>query len=265
MFFTEIDISWVINIANKAGKIALSHFGNTHGTLKMDNSWVTQADVEVESYIRKELVAKRPKDSILGEEEYNPYPESPMVWAVDPIDGTRAFNHGFPVWGISIGLLENGIPRLGVFSLPALGDVYHTDGINAFYNGKPLLSPESIIDANAIFLFNDFKLENLGQNRDIRYPNYGEYLGKFLSFGSAAAHLCYVARGSAIATLEEATIWDYAASAAILRVLGIPFRYLSGTEVDFSGLYNGKPVSEPTLVCNKEHFKTLQRIIKKIG
>ncbi len=255
MPYTDIDISWLLHLADQAGEIALSHFGNTQGTLKPDNSWVTQADIEVEAYVRKELAAGRPDDAVLGEEGDNPHPQSPVVWAIDPIDGTRTFNHGLPIWGVSIGVLENGIPRLGVFALPALGDVYHTDGVTAYYNGEPLSPPEPVIDPNAVFMVNETGYRSFR----IDYP------GKLLSLGSAAAHLCYVARGSAVGNMEDAAIWDYAASAAILRVLGIPFRYLSGAEVDFADLYDGRSVPEPTLVCLPRHFDALQRAIKKIG
>ena len=113
---TPIDIPWLLGIVGKAGEIALSHFGRTKGTLKSDNSWVTQADLDVEAYLRKELASTFPDDAVLGEEGDDPPPTSSNVWAIDPIDGTRAFNHGLPVWGVSIGLLINGRPPARSFS-----------------------------------------------------------------------------------------------------------------------------------------------------
>ena len=92
-------------------------------------------------------------------------------------------------------------PTLGAFLLPALGDLYHTDGQTAFYNGTPLTPPAPSIDPNALLLIS----EGAFQNATVDYP------GKTLSLGSCAAHLCYVARGSAVGALDQAHIWDYAA------------------------------------------------------
>jgi len=250
----DIDIQWFLGIAKKAGRLALSHFGNTEGTLKPDESWVTQADLEVEEYLRSEIQDYRPEDDILGEEGDNPTPQSPYVWAIDPIDGTRVFNHGLPVWGVSIGLLIDGVPTLGAFVLPVLGDVYYTDGKEAYCNDIVLTSPNPSIDANAVFLISESAFGNV----HVDYP------GKVLQLGSAAANLCYVARGSAVAALDKAGIWDYAACAAILRVLDVPFRYLSGPEVDFTALYENYAVPEPTLICSREHFDSLQSAVRNI-
>ncbi|MDE2999332.1 MAG: inositol monophosphatase [Gemmatimonadota bacterium] len=246
---TPIDVKWILDIAREAGGIALSHFGRTEGTLKADNSWVTQADVDVEAFLRKELESRRPNDAILGEEGANPTPSSPVVWAIDPIDGTRAFNHGLPVWGVSIGVFEDGEPTKGVFVLPVLGDVYYADGATAFYNGRALAPPAPVLDANALLLVSEGAFKRLR----IDYP------GKTLSLGSAAAHLCYVARGSAAGAFDHASIWDYAAGAAILNALGIRLRYLSGRTVDFEELFDAKAAPEPTLAAPDRHFGSLQR------
>ena len=248
----DIDINWLLQITEKAGEIALNHFGQTQGTLKPDSSWVTQADLDVETYLRSELEKARPSDDILGEEGDNPPPTSDIVWAIDPIDGTRVFNHGLPVWGISIGALIEGIPTVGAILLPALGDIYYTDGNTAHLNATQLTPPAPIIDANALLMVSEGAFDRC----DV------EYKGKVISLGSAAANLCYVARGSAVGAIDQANIWDYAAGAAILGILDIPFTYLSGKKVDFTALYTQPAVPEPTLICPPQHFSTLQSGIK---
>lgn len=245
----KIDMSWLLQITESASKIALQHFGNTKGTLKPDNSWVTQADIDVEKFLRQELAKKRPHDDILGEEGDNPPPTSDVVWAIDPIDGTRVFNHGLPVWGISIGALVEGKPKVGVIALPALQDVYYTDGEKAFCNKTQLSKPNPSIDTNALLLVSEgaFSSTNI------------QFEGKTIQLGSAAANLCYVAKGSAVGAIDQANIWDYAAGAAILKVLDIPFRYASGKPVDFSALFTKPAVPEPTVICANQHFETLQK------
>ena len=82
-----------------------------------------------------------------------------------------------------------------------------------------------------------------------------------ISLGSAAAHLCYVARGSAVGAMDKASVWDYAAGAAILQTQGIRCRHMSGSEVDFTQLYDGRAVQEPTLVAPDHCFEALQTAV----
>ena len=248
----DIDINWLLNITEEASTIALEHFGNTKGTLKPDNSWVTQADIDVEKFLRQKLDQKRPNDDILGEEGDDPPPTSSVVWAIDPIDGTRVFNHGLPVWGISIGALVDGIPAVGVIALPALGDVYYSNGETAHCNSTQLTPPTPIIDENALLLIS----EGAFSTAEISFE------GKNIHLGSAADNLCYVAKGSAVGAIDHANIWDYAAGAAILRVLDVPFKYASGKDVDFTALYENPVAPEPTLICPANHFETLQKGVK---
>ena len=244
-----IDPAWINELAREAGEIALSFFGKTTGQLKSDHSWVTEADLTIEKFLRAAISQQRPQDAIIGEEgEKKIDPAAEFVWALDPIDGTRVFNHGLPVWGVSIGVLKNGQPYLGAFILPVLGDLYHTDGHSAYLNGQILGIPEPPIDHNAVFLIS----EGAYKDRTVDYP------GKVISLGSAAAHLCYVARGSAVGAMDKAGIWDYAAGAAILKAQGIKCRYVSGAEVDFETLYDGQAVSEPTLIAPDGLFDQLQ-------
>ncbi|MBK36334.1 MAG: inositol-phosphate phosphatase [Gemmatimonadetes bacterium] len=246
---TDLDMEWLIDLTRRAGDTALEYFGKATASLKADDSWVTEADLAIEQFIREKLRASLPDDYVIGEEgDKVAPPTAHRVWAIDPIDGTRAFYHGFPIWGVSVGLIVEGRPHAGVFVLPAIGDLYHTDGQIAYLNGSPLPRPSPKVDVNAVFLIS----EGAYQDHTVNYT------GKVLSLGSAAAHLCYVARGSAVGAMDRAGVWDYAAGAAILSVLGIQARYVSGSAVVFSDLYDGRTVSEPTLFAADPVFETLQ-------
>jgi len=85
---------------------------------KADNSPVTQADREAEAAIRALLERERPGDGIIGEEYGADRPDSERVWVLDPIDGTRAFIAGRPIFGTLIALLVRGEPVLGVIDQP---------------------------------------------------------------------------------------------------------------------------------------------------
>lgn len=252
----NIDIDWLLKITREAGDLALSWFGRTEAKLKGDDSWVTQADLAVEKQLREAIDAARPNDAIVGEEETanaggvpQKARDADVIWAIDPVDGTRVFNHGLPVWCVSIGIMYKGTPTLGAIYLPVVGDMYHTDGERAFVNGTPLSPPNPHVEANSLLLASEMTSHRL----NLDFP------GRVLSQGSCAAHLCFVGQGSAVGAIDEAHIWDYAGAAAILRVLGIPFRYVSGESVDFVDLLDGRKVEESTIACHPDHFELLQK------
>ena len=116
----------------------------------------------------------------------------------------------------------------------------------------PPVPPDPPIGPNAILLVNESVLVDY----KIDFP------GKIHSLGSTAAHICYIMRGSAVGAIGQAHIWDYAACAAMLRVLNVPFRFLSGAAVEFANLYDGRRVPEPTLVCPAGRFDTVKRILE---
>jgi inositol-phosphate phosphatase/L-galactose 1-phosphate phosphatase/histidinol-phosphatase len=89
---------------------------------KHDDSPVTRADREAEAAMRAILEATRPGDGILGEEHGAVRTDAEYVWVLDPIDGTRAFINGLPVFGTLVALTRHGAPILGVIDMPALGD-----------------------------------------------------------------------------------------------------------------------------------------------
>ena len=89
---------------------------------KSDASPVTVADRAAEAAIRKLLAEHRPDDGVIGEEYGDDRADRPRVWVLDPIDGTRAFVAGRPIFGTLIALLEDGVPVLGVIDQCIIGD-----------------------------------------------------------------------------------------------------------------------------------------------
>tara|TARA_B100001123_G_C15044637_1_gene920979 strand:+ start:117 stop:905 length:789 start_codon:yes stop_codon:yes gene_type:complete len=89
---------------------------------KVDSSPVTIADKNTELLLRQMIIDKYPEHDILGEEFDSKHSGSKMQWILDPIDGTRSFILGLPIFGTLISLLENGIPILGVINIPITGE-----------------------------------------------------------------------------------------------------------------------------------------------
>lgn len=214
----DVDFDWLERVVRRAGEIALHHFRHTAATRKRDNTLVTIADGEVEHYLRGELGAAFPGDTLLGEEMSIQNGSSGRVWAIDPIDGTSAYAVGLPVWGVSVGLLVAGEPVAGAFYMPVTGEYYACDGTAARMNGQLIhvddrqrMSDEAVLCVTS------------EAHRHYRV----QFGGKTRAFGSSAAHICYVARGAAIgAVLGHLAVWDVAAALAILRAAGGDVVYL---------------------------------------
>lgn len=96
---------------------------------------VTEADREAERAIRALIHVEFPDHGILGEEHGNENMASRHVWVIDPIDGTRAFISGVPVWGTLIGLYRNGEAVMGLIDQPFTGERYFADGTVSRYSG----------------------------------------------------------------------------------------------------------------------------------
>ncbi len=96
---------------------------------------VTVADRESESAMRRLINARYPGHGIVGEEHGSERADADFIWVLDPIDGTRAFITGLPVWGTLIGLLHKGEPVFGMMAQAFTRERYWGDGRNAWYRG----------------------------------------------------------------------------------------------------------------------------------
>ncbi|MEM1378214.1 MAG: histidinol-phosphatase [Pseudomonadota bacterium] len=103
---------------------------------------VTVADRDTEATIRALIEADFPDHGIIGEEYGAVRPDSPFQWVIDPIDGTRAYLSGLPVWGTLVGLLHHGSAIAGMISQPYLNEVFlGAGGVAYFYHGEDMPAP----------------------------------------------------------------------------------------------------------------------------
>ena len=121
------DLALALALADTADAITLSRAGavDLQVDRKPDRSPVTDADLAVEDAVRAVLSRQRPQDGVLGEERGGPSGNDPAdragrVWVLDPIDGTKNFLRGLPIWATLIALVEDGTPVVGMISAPAL-------------------------------------------------------------------------------------------------------------------------------------------------
>ncbi len=130
-------MDFAVRTAEGAGRVAQAHFGSAAVAYKGDGSEVTLADTGSEEYIRQVIAERFPEHGILGEEGGAEDRPGSYRWIVDPIDGTRSFAAGVPLYGVLLALEIDGVPRVGCCHFPAIGDtVVAAVGAGCWWDGR---------------------------------------------------------------------------------------------------------------------------------
>ncbi len=114
----------VVELVQAAGELTLRWFASDGLDVehKADGTPVTVADTSAERYLRERIASSFPGDAVVGEEEPDSAGSSGRTWIIDPIDGTKAFTHGVPLYSNLLALYDEHGPAIGVINLPALGE-----------------------------------------------------------------------------------------------------------------------------------------------
>ena len=230
------DLALALELADAADALTTARFGalDLQVDSKPDLTPVSDADLACERLVRDRLAADRPDDAVLGEEFGGDQLMQGRQWVVDPIDGTKNFVRGVPVWSTLIALLVDGVPVVGVVSAPALNRRWWAsagDGAFASYDG--------------------------GEPRRIRVSGVGELGSSSLAFSSLSGwadrgirdefialtdrvwrvrgygdfyNYCLVAEGAVdVAAEPEVSLWDLAPLDVLIREAGGTFTALDGS------------------------------------
>ena len=215
------DLELALRLADAADAISMHRFrtGLAFET-KADLTPVTEADHAVEAELRALLAEARPHDAVLGE-EHGPTGSGARRWVLDPIDGTRNYARGIPVWATLVALEEGGHVRAGVVSAPALARRWWAErGEGAVVNGSRIgvSSVPRIEDAVLCFA-----LENA-------LPSLARRAWHVRGFGDFWAHML-VAEGAVDGSIDAVGVaeWDLAAVQVIVEEAG-------GRFTDFEGV-----------------------------
>ncbi len=212
------DLKFALDLADLADSISVPRFRARDLTVdtKPDLSPVTDADRTIERMLRRRIEAKRPRDAVLGEEEGGP-DRAPVRWLVDPIDGTKNFSRGIPIWATLIALERDGEVVLGVASAPALGRRWWAmRGQGAFADGERIrVSGVRRMD-DAVFSFTRTDLlAERGRRFDLVRRAWHAQM-----FSDCWQHLL-VAEGSVDAALDPVLYpWDIGALQVIVEEAG---------------------------------------------
>jgi histidinol-phosphatase len=226
----EADLRFAHELADAAAAVTLAWFGDRLPVeLKADATPVTEVDLNAERAIREAITARFPHDGVLGEEEGATDGTTGRRWIVDPVDGTKMYAEGVPLWTTLIALEIDGETVLGVADAPALGDRYHACRGKGAWRGSKLLRVSDVATLDASFVVHSGIDEWIGAGDDGRLRAVGSRARRTRGLSDAWAHLL-VAQGSAEALLEHEPchLWDWAATDVIVHEAGGRMSTLDG-------------------------------------
>ena len=196
-------------------------------TAKGDRDMATELDFAVERAVRAHLRERTPGVAILGEEEgVSGDPDSELLWALDPIDGTANLVHGMPLTGVSLGLLHEGRPILGVIDLPFLDARYWAvEHAGAYVGDRRIAASRTASLRDAVVAIGDYAVgAGADEKNHLRLALTERLAGRaqrVRMLGSAAIDLAWVAEGKLDASMTMSnTPWDTAAGVIIAREAG---------------------------------------------
>ncbi|WP_018180891.1 histidinol-phosphatase [Jongsikchunia kroppenstedtii] len=229
------DLELALTLADHADTITSARFGALDLKIdsKPDLTPVSDADLATETALRELLATSRPDDAILGEEFGGDVELTGRQWVIDPIDGTKNFVRGVPVWATLIALLVNAVPVVGVVSAPALSRRWWASaGAGAFTRfgsedpRRIIVSDVTQLDS-ASLAFSSLSGWAARGIRD-RFISLTDDVWRVRGYGDFLNY-CLVAEGAVdIAAEPEVSLWDLAPLDVLVREAGGEFTSLDG-------------------------------------
>ena len=221
-------------IADQVDGLTMARFGasDLRVETKPDLTPVSDADRGAEEVVRSQLSRTRPRDSVLGE-EYGVTGHSPRQWVIDPIDGTKNFVRGVPVWATLIGLVEDGDVVAGLVSAPALGRRWWASSGNGAWTGRSLSSARRL-QVSGVHAIEDASLSYSSMDGWVErarlraFLNLAQDCWRTRAFGDFWSYMLVAEGAVDIATEPELALYDMAALVPIVTEAGGRFTSLSG-------------------------------------
>lgn len=227
------DMSLALEMADAADALTLDRYGalDLRVDTKPDLTPVTDADESAEELLRSSLTANRPDDSAFGEELGGTATFTGRQWVIDPIDGTKNFVRGVPVWATLISLMVDGVPIVGVVSAPALGRRWwagHGQGaFTSFRDATRRISTSRVGDLGSASLSYSDLTTGWGARRS-KFVDLTDSVWRVRGYGDFWSY-CLVAEGAVdIAAEPEVNLWDVAPLDILIREAGGRFTDLAG-------------------------------------
>src|SRR5262245_20509738 len=214
-------LEFAVEVAWRVGRISLAHYQTgVAAETKADASPVTVADRAAEQLARDLIEARFPQDGIVGEEFDEARPGAERKWIIDPIDGTRSFVRGVPLYGVLLAVEDDGEAVLGVIHFPALAEtVYAARGEGCWWDGRRALVSDTTSLDDALLLTTSYEgIER--RNFSDGWNRVRSRAGQVRTWGDCYGH-ALVATGRAEAMFDAgANVWDAAALKPIIEEAG---------------------------------------------
>ncbi len=243
-----------------AGSAQLDHAHSIMQKGKQD--FVTDVDLAVSTSLCDRLPELLPGSSVISEEGYKGEPGPGYYWVIDPIDGTNNFIYHLPNFAISVGLLEDRKPVLGVIYAPRLGELYAAAaGEGAFCNDRPIrVCGDETVSGTLIAAETNPYSDRSKNLFPAVLNNINQDCIDYRISGSAALDCCYVACGRVGAFVaENVKPWDYAAGEALVNEAGGKLTRWNGQPMTYYGN------SSALMTNGKLHAELLERIRSVVG
>jgi len=268
-------IDLMFDFVKKAGVIALKYRDDSNPGLKPDQTVITKADKEISALCKMML-----SDIIDGKEHLLIDEEDPKVasyldqsllegvkyvWSVDPIDGTRLYANRMPTFGISIGVLKDLKPWLGVVFFPVLDELFFSDGQYAYFvkypfsdhEQKTLIVPiDEKISPQSLFFCND---------TFFRKFNWSDRDFHIMIHACAVVNLCWPSIGRGVGCFLKSSLWDFVGSWPIMKAAGMDFRRVDDgsliERIDVSLFAGGKKhweLKDYYLISSKRNYDVIR-------
>ncbi len=258
-------IEELAGFANEAirlcGSRALSFYGQGASRMKFDKGLVIEAGLQLTELFREQLLTRFPDHRVFSNEEEGrgySHDSTRYLWVYDALDGVANFQAGIPIWGMSLALLENYWPLLGLFFMPATGDLFHARADHKAYRGEQEIhvsQQDALSDESVLLTYSRFH-----QRYDADFP------GKIRNLGCTGGHVCYVATGRAEAALiNNLSYADLGAVRVIIEAAGGKIFKMDGSEFFLNEYLDTPMIREDLLVSGpelgpqiREHLRPLE-------
>jgi myo-inositol-1(or 4)-monophosphatase len=234
----ELEVA--IKAALAGGKILEQYFETEIlREIKEDDSIVTHVDKETEGLVKKILLDAFPEHSILGEETGLTKNGQEYTWYIDPIDGTRNFSNGIPLFAVSIALVYGGEVILGVVYNPTTDSLFYAEkGKGAYWNHQKMSVSKDDSNRCIITVTSGRKAPDLKLRRDLMHDLPLGTVSAVRDFGCSALDLSYIARGNMEAAIQLGLKpYDFAAGIILVQEAGGMVTTLDGGEWKFPDNY----------------------------
>jgi len=252
---------FAMEVIRRSGEEALSYYGKGNPNVKFDDELVTEAELHLTDFYQDQLHAHFPEHQVFKNIQENKgytHEGKRYLWIYDALDGVANFQAGIPIWGTSLALLENFWPILGVFYMPATGDLFHAQAGNKAFWGKREIrvsAQENINDESLLLTYSRF-----------HHYYHPTFPGKIRDLGCTTAHICYVAMGRAeAAVIANESYQGLAAARVIIEAAGGKIYKMDGSEFFLDEYLDGQRIDDHLLVVAPDTYSQARKYLQEIS